>query len=419
MNMRTNELSRMGELTEGCRFLLCTPDNALAQTVAATLAPLGVVAHELDLRAGLGRARAMKPVVVFVDFNPDEGGGMQEAVCLAGELKRTLSDVPCVALGDRGDPDRMIAALRAGVSDFVDPRSEAGALHAAVERLLGERRQVAGYTSVAVLGVRVGVGASSLTAHVADLLQKHLAPELDDESAAAGVALVDLGLPAGDALVYLNADGGEFDFAEAVANVHRLDQTLMRTAFAASANGVAVLPLPQDLDRMASVTQANARRVLQAMQEHFAAVLIDLGGFPHADMVGEVVRRAQQTWIVTDQSVVALVSLARTLAALHQRGIPRERLRLVVNRYDPRYGMSGRQIAERFELTLLAEIPDRTLALMNGLGQGRLLHHVAEHDAYIRAVQHLMAATWPRYGGGCGQSWFDRWLAGRRSRGTS
>lgn len=419
MNMLTNAWNRSGGLEGECRFLLCSPDNVLAQTVAAVLTPLGIVAHEVDMPTAVERARGLAPAVVFVDFHTMGGDGLQAAARLAADLKRALPETPCIALGSRRDPDRMIAALRAGVSDFVDPQAEANALQAAVQRLLGDQRRAGGLSCVAVLGVRVGVGASSLAAHVADLLQKYLVPDASVETTQPGVALVDLGLPAGDTLVYLNASGGEFDFAEAAANVHRLDPTLMRTAFAASASGVAVLPLPQELDRMAAVSQGGAQGVLQAMREHFGALLVDLGGFPHADLVGDVVRRAQQTWIVTDQSVAALVSLARTLAELDHRGIPRDSLRLVVNRYDARYGMSGRQIAERFGLTLLAEIPDRTLALMNALGQGRLVHQVAEHDSYIRAVQTLVAASWPRYGAGGGQRWLDRWLSARRLRGTS
>ncbi|MFX8285806.1 hypothetical protein ABTL53_19900, partial [Acinetobacter baumannii] len=75
-------------------------------------------------------------------------------------------------------------------------------------------------------------------------------------------------------------------------------------------------------------------------------------------------RASQQNWIVTDQSVGALVSLAGLLQELEQLHVERRSLGLIVNRYDERYGMTAQQIAERFQLELVGTLPDRTLALM-------------------------------------------------------
>ncbi|CFN80600.1 Flp pilus assembly ATPase [Bordetella pertussis] len=99
---------------------------------------------------------------------------------------------------------------------------------------------------------------------------------------------------------------------------------------------------------------------------------------------------------------------------LEQFHVEKSALRLVVNRYDERYGMSAAQIAERFGLELAGTLPDRTLPLMVCTNQGRLLHEQAERDIYVRAVQTLVdrllaGSEAPR---ARHNSWLANWLPG-------
>ena len=124
-----------------------------------------------------------------------------------------------------------------------------------------------------------------------------------------------------------------------------------------------------------------------------------------------------RNWIVTDQSVGALVSLAGLLQELEQLHVDRRSLGLIVNRYDERYGMTAQQIAERFQLELVGTLPDRTLALMVCTNQGHLLHEEAERDVYVRAVQALaekLSAEENTPGGRA--SWLATWLPGVHRR---
>jgi len=230
------------------------------------------------------------------------------------------------------------------------------------------------------------------------------------------VALMDLGWPVGDCQLYLNI-GGDFDFAEAARNLRRLDSTLLGSAMAHTANGLSVLSLPRDLGQMREVSQSDSLLVFERMRQHFSVVVADAGGFTNAEFVSGLARNSQLNWIVTDQSVGALVSLAALLQELEHLHVDRSTLGLIVNRYDERYGMTAKQIAERFSLELVGTLPDRTLPLMVCTNRGHLLHEEAERDVYVRAVQTLAERLCTEEAAPGGHaSWLATWLPGVHRR---
>jgi len=290
--------------------------------------------------------------------------------------------------------------------------------------------------SVLLLGARPGVGASTLAVHLAHMAQDRLKQAHGARAMANGgkgakvaaaesgaslplssrVALMDLGWPVGDCQLYLNI-GGEFDFSEAARNLRRLDSTLLGSAMPHTPNGLSVLSLPRDLSQMRDVSQSDSLLVFERMRQHFGVVIADSGGFTNPEFVAGLARASEQNWIVTDQSVGALVSLAGLLQELEQLHVDRRTLGLIVNRYDERYGMTAQQIAERFQLELVGTLPDRTLALMVCTNQGHLLHEDAERDIYVRAVQGLvekLGAEDSTPGGRA--SWLATWLPGVHRR---
>lgn len=390
------------------RFLLYSADRTLAAALALALGRAGSLAQEADPTRLADALAEVQPHLVFLDFNPDPASPakLADAAARAAALARLAPTVPRVALGAQDRPEGPLAALRAGLSDFVDPFGAPAEVQEAVLRLCGAvPGQDVGARSVAVLGVRAGVGTSTFCAHLCDL-----AGRASRHAAERGVALLDLGCPVADAQLYLATGAGEFDFAQAVHALPRLDKTLIRTAFATSAGGVTVVPLPTDLDAMQDVSHGDALGLVSTLSRHFGAVVADLGGFPNADFTARLAGQADEAWLFTDQSVGALVSLAQLLRELETRGVRRSRLRLIVNRYDPSYGMSGEQIATRFGVTLLGEIPDRTRQLLASANQGRLLHATAEADPYVRAVQAILRTGLRTEGSGARGGWLHRLL---------
>jgi pilus assembly protein CpaE len=202
------------------------------------------------------------------------------------------------------------------------------------------------------------------------------------------VGVLDLGVPVRDGLLYLNATS-EFDFVEAARNLARLDDTLLRSALGCNAAGVTVLPMPHDLTELRTVSYADSLSLFGRMVESMGALVTDVGGLYNPSLIAGLAREADQTWLVADQSIGALVSLADILQMFKRMEVSTQRLGLVLNRYDVRYGMSATQISERFNLELRGTLPERTLQLRVSQNQGRLLHQDNPRDPYARGVRAL------------------------------
>lgn len=388
-------------------FLFCSLDNGVAARLGAALGELGLVTQEVPAQEKLAQRLAdMSPRLVFLDFTLDaqSPGKLLRTADLAKSLAKIAPHLPRVAVGDISVPESAIAALRAGVTDFVDPFGDAQDVRDVVQSVLtlssnpGVTGSAGVKRSVLLLGARAGVGTTTLAVHLAGLLQdrmtaaaqgRHTGSAGKDLPLGERVALMDLGWPVGDCQLYMNVNG-EFNFVEAVRELRRLDATLLASAMAHSRNGVSMLSLPRDMAEMRSVSQADSLLLFERLRESFGLVIADAGGFGHPEFVSGLARTAGETWLVTDQSVGAIVSLDAQIKELEQHHVDRSKLRLLVNKYDERYGMTAPQIAERFGLPLVGTLPDRMMPLVVCTNQGKLLHEVSDRDAYVRAMSTLV-----------------------------
>lgn len=364
-------------------FVFASSDEANVRWLADALATTGAVeAAGHDPGALAQRIAALRPSLVFVDFS----GGRIDAANRAVQAARASSlQAPVVAVGKLTEPQSAVAALRAGVRDFVDL---AGASQEAA-RIAREVLEHAAQTPVrhgrltALLGARVGVGVSTLAAHLGVRLQKRGAP------AGRQAALVDLGLPAGDGMLYLDTRS-EFDFVEAVRNLRRFDETFVHTALARHASGLALTTLSPDLSALRTVSYASAAALLTRLRAFFDQQIVDLGGFSNHEFVAQVARAADDVWLVCNPAIASVVSAADLLRELAAAQFDTERIGVVVTQYDVRLGLSAEQIAARLGLPLVATLPSRRVALAQAANQGKLLADIAERDPYVRAVDALV-----------------------------
>jgi len=358
-----------------------------------------------DLKSIDERITLLGPAAVFIDFSLDQ---IATANQLHQRLKRDWPTLPVLAAGVSAEPAAMLAALRAGVDDFVDisapPTEAVSTLRALLEKRASIQGGLRGCT-LALLGARAGLGVTTLATSLALALNEQLAqlpPRPPGRSTRHGVALLDLGLPARDGLLYLDTQSG-FSFVDGVRNLRRLDQTLLHTALAHHASGVAVLPLPASLAQVREISHADSVALIKRLADFFDFQIADLGGFSTLDFMAQTVREAQQTWVVCDQSIGAIVSTANLLKELRARGLDTSHFVLVVNKFDKHVGLSARDIAERLELPLRHVLPARSTSLLAAASRGEMLIRTARGDSYSQAVTGLARSLNQEYMSATGQ----------------
>jgi len=210
-----------------------------------------------------------------------------------------------------------------------------------------------------------------------------------DESAYA--ALLDLGLPARDGLLYLGI-AGDFSFVDAVQNTRRLDATLINSAFAKHSTGTVTLAWPSDLGMLREVSPAAAAGVVSTLKSLLGVQVIDLGGMVQADFLAPLLRESGLGWVVCDQSLGGIVSTAQMLKELDAKGVNRGTLKLVLNRFNAQAGLPAKEVAQRLGLELLHVVPDRSTVLLNAASCGQLLSQSLRGDPYVTCVRSMARA---------------------------
>jgi len=412
MNAPRDSIPETGSET----YLFASSNGSHITWLTDALGSLGsVVVLAPDTKSLDERIALLGPVAVFIDFSPDQSAMANQ---LHQRLKRDWPTLPVLATGTSAEPAAMLSALRAGVDDFIDMAAASTEAVITLRALLDRRGTLQGGTrgsTLALLGARAGLGVTTLATSLALALNDqlvHAPPRPSGRSARHGVALLDLGLPARDGLLYLDTQSG-FSFVDGVRNLRRLDQTLLHTALAHHSSGVAVLPLPASLAQVREISHADSVTLIKRLADFFDFQIADLGGFSTIDFVAQTVRETQQAWVVCDQSIGGIVSTANMLKELRTRGVETDRLALVVNKFDSHVGLPAKDIAERLELPLRHVLPSRSAQLLAAASRGEMLVRTARGDPYAQAVTGIARVVHQEYISATGQppAKDPRWVA--------
>lgn len=342
----------------------------------------------------------LQPHVVFIHF---DAAVLALATHLVEQLRTAHPHLTVVAVGKTSDANCTLAALRAGMQDFLDidgaVQTARDAVRALIERTTPSITMpdaVAPLT--AILSARAGQGCSVLASHMAYYLQQQLrknnaqalphTPSAEKTEADLDVLLLDLGLPAGDCSAYLNLAPGDFDFVQAVQNVRRFDAKLAASGLPQHASGLRLLSLPKNGDTT-SVSDAYADLLLLRLRQIFKHVIADLGAIQSSALAQRMAVRANQIWLICEQTVPSVVSAAEQLVRLKKHNVDASRIQLLINKHDSRLELSAEQISQQLGLPIASTIAERRVQLSTAINRGELLEPEQIREPYVQSLTHL------------------------------
>src|SRR5688572_108807 len=215
----------------------------------------------------------------------------------------------------------------------------------------------------AFVGAKGGVGTTTTAVNVATALAK-LSP--------GGSLFIDLHLAYGDAAVFLGAEP-RYSVIDAIENMHRLDETFLRSLVVRTKSGVELLasanrPAPRAIDARQIST------LISAASAHYPFTVVDV---PRSDAVAlEALDQGATIVIVANQELATVRNAGRMAAALRMR-YGKAKVMTVVNRTDRRSeigqddieraigGSVGHQFPSDYRRALEAMNKGRPLALDN------------------------------------------------------
>jgi pilus assembly protein CpaE len=157
--------------------------------------------------------------------------------------------------------------------------------------------------------------------------------------------------------------------AELCLNAARLDRVMFERSLARHASGVHLLAPPRAFADMAYVTPEGVGQALSMARSLFPYVVVDLDHSFREEQL-QVLRQADIVLLVLRLDFTSLCNGRRTLDYLEHLGVPRERVRLVVNRYGQPKEIPASKAEEALGCKIFHYVPDdpRTVNRANNNG---------------------------------------------------
>jgi pilus assembly protein CpaE len=354
--------------------------------VALSITLIGTTDRQLEeLLSGSGhRVKAVAPPELLALSQP--GAAQPDVVVLdvraSAALPPTLSSLRrqhpgtgIVIVARRMDPALMLEAMRAGVSEWLADPITAQDLAHAVARVTSSRPLSVNGQIFAFVGAKGGVGTTTTAINVAAAL----AQVVPDEQ----TLLMDMHLSYGDAAVYLGAEP-RFSVADAMENTHRLDESFFESLVVQTKSGVHLLASAER-----ATSGADLRRVstlLQFAMSHYRFTLLDL---PRSDASAlDALEGVATILIVANQELATVRNAGRMAAALRQR-YGKERVRVIVSRYDKQAEIGTEDVARVVGSPVSFNVPSDYRAALQALNKGRPL--ASDRDTKLAGAFHAIA----------------------------
>ncbi len=247
----------------------------------------------------------------------------------------------------------------------------------------GVDAMVRGGRVVALLGVRGGVGASTIAANLALLLaedQRH------------HTLLLDPDLHAGTVSLLLGGETGS-GFRQALESPDRVDELLVERVAQRLKERLHVMAAEENLDSLPRIEDGAATRLIDVLRRRYNMVLIDLPRAPTA-LHKELLEQSHQRVIVMDPSLAAVRDALRQLGRSNGPGQFGPPL-LVLNQSGAPGMLSRRQVQAALGRAPSIEIPylPRQVRAAATLGQPAVLRRGAFRREIARLAREIVPAA--------------------------
>jgi pilus assembly protein CpaE len=360
--------------------LVVCPHREMALRVRAALAEVGLTATQAVTEyPAIGEAEAIglqqRSNICFLDVasNPDH------ALQLIAEVAGLM---PVVALHPDKDADSILRCLRRGASEFLsDPSVDA--VRGVLERVVRSRtpqpppKQVGAL--LCVVPGKPGCGASTVAAHLA--LQLHAA---DNRK----VLLVDADPMAGSIGFMLRLKS-DYHLGDVVRDWQRMDDDLwarLRSRFA----GIDVLVAPDFPVPRFDLGQAMAAELAGYWKLQYDAVVVDTPDLRTACESG-FAAASDHLLLVTTNELAAVHVTRRGIEFLEQAPGYRERLRLVVNRYNAAMGLKRDDLRTVFQVEPFAVLSSDYELVQDAILNGKPVASRSKFQSSIQALSRQLA----------------------------
>lgn len=310
----------------------------------------------------------------------------------AARLEATIRACPMTAIivvAPDKSSDFLLAVMRAGVREVVPSPIASGKLREAFDRQLARTAAAEEPPRVArtlvFLPAKGGSGSTFLATNMAHALS------LQGQR----VALFDLNLQFGDALLFLTDQKPAVTIADLLRQIDRLDISLLESSMMRINDRLYVLPAPDSPETAVGVRAEAVERMLRVARANFDFVALDMGRI--IDSVGvRALDTADDIHIVLQATLPFIHDAKRMLTLLGGIGYPNDKIRIILNRAQKGDEISTEAIERALRLKVHAQFGNSYQAVAYSVNHGIPIQEHAPRDSVARALKELAAAYIPK-----------------------
>ncbi|MCB9671166.1 MAG: AAA family ATPase [Alphaproteobacteria bacterium] len=316
-----------------------------------------------------------RPQVIIVGYS----NAIDASIELASTIAKSHPNIALIALADRADSQAILAAMRVGFKEFVVLPQEADRLREVVKSAasMAEDDEDKG-TVIAMIGAKGGVGTTVLTTN--------LCTEL---AAIHTVLCADFDFGMGDVASLLDLKIRD-TIADLAQRADRLDERSLTASVAVHKSKVHVLPVPENINMIGEATGEELYSILNLAAKAYHYVFVDCG--THLDEAVTLACQAADTIVlITTPDITSVRDALRKIRMLQAADVPKERIRLVVNRWYKGAFVSLEDIKENLGIPVSATVADDPRTVEQAVNEGKLIRDANKKSDTARDISNLVA----------------------------
>jgi pilus assembly protein CpaE len=304
-------------------------------------------------------------------------------------VERLTLQYPAVAVilvSEVVSPKFLLAAMRAGVREVMSPAHLDELLRPAVARVaakLSASHTVNQGKIHAFIGTNGGSGTTFLATNFGyQLAQSHK------------VLLVDLNLQFGDALSFVQEGKAPKNIADLARDITRLDAPLLLSSTIHVTPNYHILAAPEEPGQAADIRPEHVDAILELAVTQYDIVLLDLPRVVDT-MLMTALDRAASIFLVLQASVPHLRNADRLLSAFRSLDYSRDKIELILNRYDKRNEITLDKIHRTLGPLEVHTIANGYRQVSTAINQGVPLVQLERKHGVIRSLSQLSDTVTP------------------------
>lgn len=312
-----------------------------------------------------------------------------EALTPIEVLTQRRPDIDVLLVSAETSAAFLMQAMRAGVREVLPAPASDEALQGVFGRILLKRNQLAGMRGdgkvFVFISCKGGAGATFVSSNLAYAMAV---------SRGARVALVDLNLQFGDAVMFVSDHRPPSNLGEVAHEIHRLDASMLSAAMLEVRPDFHVLASPDDPAHAPDVKREHVEAIIRLARRNYDYVFVDVARTLDAVSL-QALDMADLIFPVVQLTLPFVRDSKRLADVFRSLDYPAERVRMIVNRYSKGGEISLADLEQACGEKVYWSVPNSYVAAASSVNLGVPIVHGQPGDAISHELLAMAADLAP------------------------